>query len=720
VTADDARQNAEQTATIAVAGALATAALLNKETRPDLSALLAVEALNRADNFQSRNALLSTLQANPSLRTHLHATDKVGTVAFSPDGRRLAAGDNRGVTLWDVGAGRSEGATFATKEEGYIQTMAFNPDGSTLALATADHAVRFWDVRRRQFIGDPITDRTAAFRSLAFSADGRVLVTVSELGVSEWTVATQTLRRQAIDFSLPENYVLLCRISPDGRMMASGHEDGTIRVWDVATGKADGDPLRGQSNVFALAFSGDGKRLASGHSDHTVRVWDLVTRRALGPALAGHSRQVMRIAFSPKGDTVASAGLDGVIRRWDVASQRPVGEPLQSHGSVRALTFSADGETLASTDDEAGVHLWDVRNRRGLGQRLNASSEGILYALAVSPDETRMVTASTADDRNSPESTTTVRLWNLLTRQPVGAPLSRGNDVVASAAFSPDSKMFALASDKIELFDVSTRHRVGDLSSTAGGQALSVAFSRDGKMLAAGFEEGEVQLWTMPGRRAIGDPVTGREHGGTVRTVAFTPDGRILAFAGTDGLVRLWDVRRRTLLSELKGDTGAVLGLAFSPDGRVLASTSGDRAIRLWDIVAGQPIAEAMNAPTRSSARLGTVAFTQDGTMLASTVAEGAVRLWDAGTGQPVGEPLRGHTADVMRAAFASGGRTLLSAGTDGAIWAWDVSVESWRARACRMANRDLSLTEWRQYVGNDVPYRRTCSTPNTVSHSRP
>ncbi|MBC5797544.1 trypsin-like peptidase domain-containing protein [Sphaerospermopsis sp. LEGE 00249] len=295
----------------------------------------------------SSSTLVNTLTGHSSL---------VRSVAFSPDGQTLASGsyDNT-IKLWDVATGKS--IATLTGHSYLVNSVAFSPDGKTLASGSGDDTIKLWDVATGKSIAT-LTGHSEWVNSVAFSPDGKTLASGSlDNTIKLWDVATG---KSIATLTGHSSRVISVAFSPDGKTLASGSFDNTIKLWDVPTGKSIATLTGHSDGVSSVAFSPDGKTLASGSFDNTIKLWDVATGREIA-TLTGHSTLVISVAFSPDGKTLAFGSHDNTIKLWDVATGKSIATLTGHSESVYSVAFSPDGKTLVSGSGDGTIKIWRGR-----------------------------------------------------------------------------------------------------------------------------------------------------------------------------------------------------------------------------------------------------------------------------------------------------------------------------------------------------------------------
>jgi WD40 repeat protein/DNA-binding SARP family transcriptional activator len=711
----DLRGRAERQALVADSRRLSAQALLQGDL--DRSLLLADQAVGLDDSVDTRSALLTSLLRSPrAVRTFRAGDNQLENLALSPDGRTLAAVDKLGlVYLWDTLTGHRLAGPLG--EPAGSCRPAFSPDGHLLATCgpITSGGLELWDVARRTAVRPPSLPRDIALSEdvtdPAFSPDGHVLAAGTLEGdLILWNPTSGRLLGPILHPYHPPTSGSggALAFAPGGAtLFTSAQHDKTI-VWNVARRR----PVRTiPVGAAALALSPDGRTLALGQENGSIILADAATGRRRR-VVTGHGPGVPRLAFSRDGAKVASLSDDRTVVVWSVATGQTE-QTLRGQASpVTGLAFSPHGDTLYASSLNNGVIAWDLTGTRGLVRQLTRAA-GPVAGIAFSPRDANLLALA---QRGGP-----VTLWDVASRTQVVKRLAVTGGSQNPVAFSADGGVLAAvdhADGAVVLFDVRTRAPIGRLPSVyplpSPYESLNpsyrdvingIAFSRDGRRLATGDQNGVVVLWDLAKHAPIDRPEH-PQHIDGVTAVAFSPDGGTLATAIRDGtvfLTRVPDgapVRILTVASTPDFPTA----IAFSPDGNTLATADSDGKVRLWDPHTG---AARNPAWTAEGGMVLSVSFSPDGSVLATSGDDGTAALWDTSSGKQIGAPLTGPPGPAV-AAFDPTGHTLATAFHDGTVLLSDVDPASWRARACAVAGRRLTPQEWRQFLP-DRPYQPSC-----------
>ncbi|MGK7893992.1 MAG: NB-ARC domain-containing protein, partial [Xenococcus sp. (in: cyanobacteria)] len=460
------------------------------------------------------------------------------------------------------------------------------------------------------------------------------------------------------------SHVLSVTISSNTRLLAISDIEGKLYLWKFNR-ESNIKPtffgtLKGHTKwLRTIDFSPNNKIMASGGEDTTVRLWDLENNRCL-EVFEGHLDKVRKVTFSPDGNILASCSDDQTIKLWDINNKELITTLTGHEDRVRAIQFSSDGKFIISASEDNTVIIWDTQQHSVIDNfKLKEQKDYPLRGLVLSPNDNFFVTG--CDDCK-------VRIWEKQTGKLLRTFGGHSN-WIRSLAFHPEGQLLASSCEDglICLWDIDKQECIKVLKEHRG-RVWSIAISSDGEFLFSGSNDRTAKLWEVSTGNCVRTLQGYSRH---IRALVFSPDSNFLAHSssGLNETVKLWNIAEEKIINIFGQHKCIVWSIDFSSDGKFMITCGGDRTLKTWEVSTGKCL-HSLSGHT-NWIRSVAICRLNDMYLVASSSDDKTIRLWNIFTGECL-YILKGHHNWIRSIVFSPDGQFLYSGSDDCTIKKWN------------------------------------------------
>ncbi len=533
------------------------------------------------------------------------------------------------------------------------------------ALLIAQQAISGPDVTRTFEAEDALRQTLLAWRGRAalrghtdavntaeFSCDGQRIVTASDDGTARlWDVASA---KELLQLRGHAGAVESAALSCDGQSIVTAGADKTARVWDARTGQLKLTLTGHADRIERARWSRDGQYIVTASDDGTARVWDAATGTEL--KRSAYTNHVNDAQFSPDGNKVIVAVGDNKAYVWTWHSETAPVALSGAQGALRAAAFSPDGHFVATVGADTLLRIYRLDDGLPVPRVFSGHTDAV-FGVQFSPDGQRLVTASRDQ---------TARIWDVASGREIARLVGHAN-AVTDAAYSPDGRFIVTAGDDhiAILWDAGVGRAEDDLRGHTA-TVTSAQFSPDGKRVVTASQDGTARVWNAETGATVWATKT---HTASVNSARFSPNGALVVTASADNTARVWDASTGKELLVLSGHSDWVNDAEFSPDSKLVVTASDDNSVRVFDASSGAFVFALLQGAKVSLAR-----FSPDGKAILAVAADRTARVWSVGEHSLVAR-LQGHTGAINSAQFSPDGKRIVTASDDNTVRVWDSST---------------------------------------------